>query len=334
MAKKTNPKLIGGFVVGAIALLVAGVIAFGGGKFFTQQREAVVFFSGASLSGLDVGSPVTFRGVKIGAVTRVVLQYDIANQHLHVPVFITIEPDKFQITSGTRDEERNLPLLVERGLRAQLVVQSLVTGQASVDFDFHPGTPVNLVGTEKGVRELPTVPSDIDMLKANVSEVLKKISALPLNQIADHSLEAVKSANQLLTNFNRQATQIAGDVNTVSQEATLMLRDVRSRLALQAGEPMQNLNEALVDARRLINNVDKSVAPVAKGVDQMIKASLGALDEAQRTFVAAQGTVSPDSTLYFQLVQTLRSVQGASGSIRAFADYLQRHPDALLVGKR
>jgi paraquat-inducible protein B len=214
------------------------------------------------------------------------------------------------------------------------VVQSLVTGQASVDFDFHPGTPVNLVGTVKGVRELPTVPSDIDMLKANVSDVLKKISALPLNQIADHSLEAVKAANQLLTNLSQQAAQISGDVRTVSQQATLMLQDARSRLALQEGEPMQNLNDMLVDTRRLINNVDKSVVPVVAGVDRVIKASLGALEQAQRTFVTAQGTVSPDSTLYFQLVQTLRAIQGASGSIRAFADYLQRHPDALLIGKR
>src|SRR5262245_57812671 len=171
MAKKTSPKLIGGFVVGAIVLAIAGVIAFGGGKFFTQREQAVLFFSQSSLSGLDVGSPVTFRGVKIGAVTRVVIQYDVDNQRLLIPVFITIEPDKIQVVSGRRETERNLRVLVERGLRAQLEVQSLVTGQASIDFNFHPGTPVTMVGAVKGVRELPTIPSDIDLLKANITSV-------------------------------------------------------------------------------------------------------------------------------------------------------------------
>ena len=66
MAKKANPKLIGGFVIGAIALAIIGVITFGGTQFLAPKDRAVLFFSGSSLSGLDVGSPVTFRGIKVG----------------------------------------------------------------------------------------------------------------------------------------------------------------------------------------------------------------------------------------------------------------------------
>src|SRR3954467_8874740 len=103
MAAKTSPKVIGGFVVGAIALLVAGVIAFGGGQYFTPKGKAVLFFINQSLSGLDIGSPVTFRGVKIGSVTDILIHYDIDNQSLKIPVYIEIELSRFEIVSGKQD---------------------------------------------------------------------------------------------------------------------------------------------------------------------------------------------------------------------------------------
>src|SRR5690242_12946620 len=135
MAKNTNPKLIGGFVLGALALVVVGVLMFGGGQFLVTKRPAVLYFEG-SLGGLAPGAPVNFRGVKIGTVTGMQIEYDVEKQEVHIPVFVEIEPDRIQITSGKRDE-RNIATLVRRGLRAQLVVQSLVTGQASVQLDFH-----------------------------------------------------------------------------------------------------------------------------------------------------------------------------------------------------
>ncbi len=157
MAKKANPKLIGGFVVGAIALVLVGAIAFGGGKFLAAKRQAVLFFSEYSLAGLDVGSPVTFRGVKIGSVTGVVIRYDVEQQTIQVPVYIEVELDRIRVVRGKSDT-KSFPTLIERGLRAQLVIQSLVTGQASIDLNFHPNTPIKLVGSEPGMIEVPTIP--------------------------------------------------------------------------------------------------------------------------------------------------------------------------------
>jgi paraquat-inducible protein B len=326
MAKKSNPKLIGGFVVGAIALAVIGAIAFGGGQFLAAKDKAVLFFSGSSLSGLDIGSPVTFRGVKVGTVTGIVIQYDVDNQMLQIPVYIEVEVNRIQISSGQRDIN-NLQALVKRGLRAQLVVQSMVTGQASIEFNFHPDTPIVLVGAESGMVELPTIPSDIDLLKANVTSVLQSIAKLPLDQIASQSLQAVKTANELIANLNAQIEPLADKLENVSDQAALTLKEAQSRLELREGEPMQNLNQTLTDARQLINNVDEGVAP-------LMTAALATLEQAQRTLRTAQGTVSPDSSLYFQLNRTLHEIQAMANSIRVFADYMQRHPDALLTGKR
>ena len=325
MAKKANPKLIGGFVVGAVALAVVGAIAFGGGKFLSPKAKAVMYFRESSLGGLDIGSPVTFRGVKIGSVTGLTVQYDVDKQTLQIPVHIEIELDKVEVVSGHRDI-KNIETLVERGLRGQLVVQSFVTGQANIDFNFRPETPITLTGAEPGTLELPTIPSDIDLLKANVTSVLQKIAALPLEQIASESLATVKSANELVGNLNTQVQPLSDNLKGALDEATLTLKEAHARLELRNGEPMQNLNETLADARRLIDDLNNNIGPLAKD-------TLATLEQARHTLLAAQATVSPDSTLYFQLNRTLREIQAMASSIRAFADYMQRHPDALLTGK-
>src|SRR5262245_27025164 len=109
MAKKSNPKFIGAFVIGAIALLIGGILAFGGGQYFAAKLKFVVFFPNASLSGLDVGSPVTFRGVKIGQVTNIVIEYNVAHQELRVPIEGEIEPSKLRFVSGEHDPGKNVP---------------------------------------------------------------------------------------------------------------------------------------------------------------------------------------------------------------------------------
>jgi paraquat-inducible protein B len=333
VAKKANPKLIGGFVVGAIALALIGAIAFGGGRFLAAKRQAVLFFPESSLAGLDVGSPVTFRGVKIGSITGIVIHYDVDNQTLRIPVYIEIALDRIEVIKGQHDV-KNFQALIERGLRAQLVVQSLVTGQASIDFNFHPGTPINLTGAEPGMVELPTVPSDIDLFKANLANVLQRISALPLDQIAAQVLRTVGSADEFVKSLNVQIEPLSADLRNASKQATLTLKEAQSRLELREGEPMQNLNATIVDARKLVNDVDGKVDPLAGGLERVMKSALITLDHAQLTLESAQGTISPDSTLYFQLNRTLHEIQSMADSIRALADYMQRHPDALLTGKR
>ena len=70
MGSKISPTVIGAFVVGAIICMVAGVLLFGGGKFFTEKLPYVLFFD-SSVEGLNVGAPVIFRGVQVGQVTEI-----------------------------------------------------------------------------------------------------------------------------------------------------------------------------------------------------------------------------------------------------------------------
>jgi paraquat-inducible protein B len=332
MAAKSNPKVIGGFVVGAIALLVAGVIAFGGGQYFAKKGKAVLYFDSASMSGLDIGSPVTFRGVKIGAVTGIDINYDIDAQKLTIPVYVEIELDRIHVIRGTQDS-KNVYALIDRGLRAQLVIQSMVTGQASIDLAFHPEMPAILVGGQERMVELPTIPSSIDMLKANLSDVLARIAKLPLDEIGAKTLSTIDSTNALMQNLNGEIAGVATSVRGVGDQATATLKDAQARLQLEDGEPMNNLNNTILDAQKLVNKVDGGIDPIIADANRLTAMTLSTMDEMKVTLEAARSAISPDSDLYFQLTRTLKEIQTTANSIRALADYVQRHPDALLLGK-
>jgi paraquat-inducible protein B len=354
MASKTNPKLIGGFVIGAIVLVIAGVLAFGGGQFLKPTGRFILYFRG-SLAGLDVGSPVTFRGVRVGHVTGVTIKYNITKYQLRIPVHIEVEADKFQVVSGERNPEKNIKELIDRGLRAQLTTVSLVTGQTAINLDFFPETPVRLVGAEPETMELPTIPSDFDLLKANLSSLLAKISNLPLEKLSSDLLDTVQSANQamkdadtvvksasgLLANVNAQVKPLSdsvmgtiGQANGTLNQATATLKEAQTRLELKPGEPLQNVNELLADARGLVGNVNRSWPQLSAAAAQVLKTVNGTLEKTDAVLKVAQVAIAPSSPLYFEAVSTLREAKVALTAFKVLAEYLQRNPSALLTGNR
>jgi paraquat-inducible protein B len=340
MAKKASPKLIGGFVIGAIALAVVGILAFGGGAYFAHTRAAVLYFQG-SLSGLQVGAPVTFRGVRVGSVTKIVIHYDVLAQKLAIPVFIEINPDDFQIVHGTRGRT-NIDELVQRGLRAQLQIESLVTGQASVNFDFHPDTPIHLVaGTTSGVQELPTVPSSIEVLQTNLENLLGKMSKLPLEQMSSQLLQAGDNVNQVLKESLTVVTgagvligNLGSETKPLARSVNGLLQELQQRLELREGEPMQNLNMTLVSMQKLVDRLNEDLPRVIGPAAQSLARLSSTLEQALLLVQAAQRVISPGSPLYFELTSTLSEFKSAARAMRVFAEYIQRNPNSLLVGNK
>jgi paraquat-inducible protein B len=346
MAKKTNPKLIGAFVIGAIALIIGGTLAFGGGQYFTPKVKFVVFFPNASLSGLDIGSPVTFRGVKIGQVTSMVIEYNVARKKLRVPIEGEIDSAKLRFVGGEHNPGRNIPELIAKGLRGQLQTVSLVTGQTTLDFNFYPDTPVRLFGGEPGIQELPTIPSDIELLKANITSVLAKINKLPLDKLIDqliatisdadvlvkHADGVVGSGGGLIENVNGEVKPLAASLIATSDQANSFFGEAKTRLELKPGEPLQVLNQTLFDAQKLLNNVDASWPQLAGSAIVALKTMTGALTRADNLIKTAQGVLSPASPLYYELLGTLREFRFAAEAVKILAEYLQRNPNSILTG--
>ena len=339
MAKRSNPKLIGAFVVSALALAIAGAIAFGGTQFLVTKHRAILYFEG-SVAGLNVGAPVNFRGVKVGTVTNIEINYDIDKQTLEIPVEIEIIPDLIHVTSGQRSE-RNIQKLVERGLRAQLVVQSLVTGQASVEFDFHPETPIHLVGGTTGLPELPTIPSSMAALQANVTAVLEKLSKMPLDQISQQVSDAIGELQQTLTSATTLIKKVDTDIGPTltnlqetSDQAKLLITTANDRMQMRDGEPLQTLNDTLTDYGDLARQLQGKTNVLSGDLQTTLNTLNSALAQINDVATLLERDMSKNPALLTQTTDTLREFKAMAAAIRAFAEYIQRNPNALLTGKQ
>jgi paraquat-inducible protein B len=346
MAKQTSKTLIGGFVVGAVALIVAGVLIFGSGKFFQESNKYVLYFSG-SLKGLNVGAPVLFQGVQVGSVTDITIQSNADDLSSQIPVTIQILPKNFKIVRGKRrlDPYENLITMIERGLRAQLQQQSFVTGQLMIGIDFYPDTPVRLVGIDPEYPEIPTIPTPLETIS-------KTFRDLPLQELFNRLMSAVKGieklvnspdlmgsvsslhlaledARKLIGNIDSQIDPLATSIDTAVKDYGKLARDVDSQV-----EPvLSNVNRTVKDFGKLARDLDSQTDPVISGMEEAMKEAVSALEQARKTLVAAEEDLSQDSPTMYELNNALREISAMARSIRQLADYLKRHPEALLSGK-
>ena len=140
MATKTNPTVIGAFIVGAVGLMIAAVLVLSGGQWFTDKDRFVLYFEG-SVNGLNVGAPVKFRGVEVGTVTGVRALYNPKDYTAWIQVVAEVEPGRFSevvdgvIAPASSSTPDDVKMLIEQGLRAQLEVQSMVTGLLFIELD-------------------------------------------------------------------------------------------------------------------------------------------------------------------------------------------------------
>ena len=194
MSKHANPTVIGAFVVGALILAVMAILLLGSGDLFIQKPRFVLYFKG-SVKGLNVGSPVNFRGVNIGTVTNVQLVMGKSGSDIRIPVTIEINPGSFirseQMIGGmTESRKEKLAELIDAGMRAQLQLQSLLTGQLFIQLDFYPGTRVDLVGDDR-YPEIPTIPTPIE-------KITKKLEDFPVEQVMNNIISTSQGLNKLV----------------------------------------------------------------------------------------------------------------------------------------
>jgi paraquat-inducible protein B len=347
MSKQPSKTLIGGFVVGAIALVIAGVLAFGSGKFLKETFRFVLYFDG-SVKGLKNGAPVSFRGVKIGTVIDILLRYNPADMSVKIPVIIEVEPDRVDIIGGAPrepDPEASIGQLVERGLRARLQMQSLVTGQLMVELEFHPDKPLKLVGGDTGYPEIPTIPSTLE-------ELSKRIEDVPIEEIFKKLLAAVEGIERivnspemkgtiaslnlateglrgLVRNIDVQIAPLASSIEDTLRDTRKLVGNINARVTPLAS----SIEEAVEDYGKLARNVDGQIAPLASNLAETLEEARAALEEGRKALASVEDNLSEDSPLIYELDNALKEVSAAARSIRLLADYLKRHPEALLKGK-
>jgi paraquat-inducible protein B len=357
---RANPKLIGAFVVGAVALVVIGVLLLGGAEWLTEKQAFVAYFEG-SVKGLNVGAPVEFQGVQVGSVTDIQLQFLTAEMEFRIPVFLQFEPGRIsQVGRQVDARGQFLKPLISRGLRAQLEMQSFVTGQLIVQLSFLPDTPVKLVGDGK-VPEVPTAPTTMQAVTQTVTQALTEIRQLPIPQLIGQLTETAQGLNTLV--HSPDVKDLLGSMNTTAQVAARGLQHMDEQIGPEMRALVKDTLEAatalLRDSRQLVRRVDAQVPPMSDGIQKTLDALRVTMKDGDQlirhvdarvtpmadnlmetstrlraTIARMQQVVDGDVVRVLQDTnKTLQEFTGMARSIRVLADYLERNPDSLVYGK-
>jgi paraquat-inducible protein B len=353
MSRHASSTVIGAFVVGALGLAVATVMVVGGSRFFAKIERHALFFRG-SAKGLSVGAPVDFKGVRVGSVGDIKLICDPNDLSFKIMVIIETDPQLMtQIESN--GDVRTLPrmidgkplmeFLIDKGLKAKLGTQSILTGQLYVDLDFHPGRPTALTGLQKAYPEIPTMPSRLEQLS-------KTVEAIPLDKIVDKIVASLDGIDRFVN--SPQSQEIMASINGAAKDAQALLQNTNGRIEPLTSSVEQTLAEvqklvrrldgnvnpmaeeikaAAKEAKLMVSNLDKQLVPITASVDATLKTAQSALKEAEGTMIAIRGIFGENSSTLYDFSETLKELSAAARSIRYLSDYLERHPEALLQGK-
>lgn len=341
MSKPANPKLIGAFVLGAIALTIGVLAVLGGGKLFQRRTPVVMFFQG-SVTGLSVGSPVNFRGVRVGQVTNVFIRYEPDGApNMEIPVLadftgnnVEIVADKSERREIRSAREEQLRMLVGKGLRAQLALPSLVTGQATIALDFFPDATPSLRNSFPDRIEIPTVPSTLQEVQATLQQVYGKISQLPLDELVSDARDVLKGANRLVNDPQvaqtiSNASKALADLQQVSRTLDSRIPPLIASIETTSG----NANQALLSAEKAMNGIEARSEQTFRDTNAMLQAATSALNQADRTLRTANTIIQPGGPVNFEVVNALRETAAAARSMRDLTDQLQRNPNSLFFGR-
>jgi paraquat-inducible protein B len=197
----------------------------------TLRKKFLLYFDG-TVRGLMPDAPVEFRGINIGRVVSVDLEFDLDREEFHIPVLIELEPERLNTKTVelTEAEQRDImEELVERGLRAQLKTGNLLTGSLFVDLEFYPDDEKEEVRYVEGTRVLPTVPTSIQEITRNVTAILNKVKEFPFDRIGADMTRTIANLDKTLVQADetlKTIDKMFADDSPISQELQTSLREL------------------------------------------------------------------------------------------------------------
>ncbi|WP_319585283.1 MlaD family protein [uncultured Desulfobulbus sp.] len=331
MSKKANPTIVGAFVLVAIVLTVAAIIVLGKIKLKDDKLRCVAFFTG-SLYGLDIGAPVTFRGVTIGRVSQIRINFDKEQNNYIIPVYVDIEQSPE--LDGNRSESRQpenirkmMQELIGQGLRAQLKISSLLTAKLYIDLAIYPNTELQLRGKNSGLIEIPTMPSGME-------QITQKLESLPLNEILNKTAIALDGINSIIN--SKETRNVLGSLESTLGRLNTLLGHADAEfpaLAAELKKGLTNFATLSVTANTLLHTADKELPGMSAELKHLLTGLNATAGSLTKTLNNVEQLTAKDSLLAYQVASSLREIERAAASIRQLTDYLQQKPNALLFGQ-
>jgi paraquat-inducible protein B len=322
VSARAHPRAVGAFVLGAIALVIGAVLWLSAGDWFQPVDRFVVVFPG-SVRGLNKGAPVTFRGVKTGEVKGVdAILTERKEDPIVIVVTIEIARNVVSTPEGAARPFASLrgaelgQALVARGLRARLMSSSLLTGQKYIEMDFLPEDPPRLVGVKAPYYELPTTPTAMEKLGEKGEQLIEKLAELPIDQMLEDVRQALQSLRTLL-----ESEDLKGALSGARRATSAVppaLEDVRATLA---------------EARQTLHTVSGEVRDTGAQARDVLQEVRQAVDRAEQALARVEETASGTDEARVAAVQAIEELRQTLRALRNLVDYVQTHPEAVVLGK-
>jgi paraquat-inducible protein B len=269
---------------------------------FRKNIPIVTYFK-SSVTGLGKGSPVQVFGIQIGSVTDVRLVMDPTTHIMRARVAFDIQPERVFPENEVEQQETDLAMatsLVGRGMRAVLESSNFITGQKAISLEIVPNAAPATVSQEGDAMVVPSQGGGLDNITNSLSDIATKLDAIPFDEIGK--------------NLNRTLASVS---DTVSGP------DVKNAL--------HKLSETLTDVQHLVRNADRGMTPVLQKLPQIATDLQQAVGKANAAL--GEGGYGGNSDFQRNISRLLDQVNDAARSIRQLADFLTRHPEALIRGR-
>jgi len=324
MSIRANPTAIGLFLIGALVLLVGGTATLASTTWFDKRSTFVSFFQ-ESVNGLENGAPVKFQGVPVGSVTGIRIQIDQRDKTFQVPVRYEIDLTRLTTQLGTFVDLMDPEVLQRQivdGLRAQLQMESMVTGQLYIELSYNPtAAPPELEAVAAAWPEIPTTPSLMAALGTGAGSLVADV------------LQVLFQVNEMLAEIDMPGINAAVVASAEAVERLVDSPEIKAALAQVPGMTAQ-INRTMEGMTLLAERATGAIDPLQLQLEGTTAEMTATLQALRRTLEDTHGMLSTDSGLGYGLQQAMVSLKDAADALALLAASLEQNPDMLIRGRR
>lgn len=322
MSIRANPTAIGLFMIGAVVLTVTGLAALASRAWFGDRHTFTSYFQ-ESVNGLEEGAPVKFQGVPVGTVSKLLIQIHQVEKTFLVPVEYEIDITRLTTELGEflqLDEDEVLQQQIADGLRAQLQMESMVTGLLYVELTYRPDAdrPPRVARTSPH-PEIPTTPSLLAAFGTEAGSLVADV------------LRVLFQVNEMLEEVDMAEINTAVVASAQAVERLVGSEELQAAIN-QVPEMAAQLNRMLGETEVLLNRIEEGIDPLQAGMEGTLEEATATLRTAREAIDETRGFMTTDSGIGYGLEQTLASLREAAEALRVLAISLERDPDMLIRG--
>lgn len=324
MSQRANPTTVGLFLLGGLALAIAGTLVLASPTWFQHRPKFISFFP-ESVNGLENGAPVKFQGVPVGRVTGINIEIDRVDDSFQVPVEYEIDLARLTTPRGrfvNLSDTLVLKQQVAKGLRAQLQMESFVTGVLYVELSYKTdSTPPKLESRATAWPEIPVTPSLMAAIGGGAGSVLGEV------------MKIMNRVNGMLADVNVRDVNAAVVQSAKAVQQLVQSPELRATLRQMPGATAQ-LNSTMVEAQKLATRATQAIDPMQTQVSGVSKEAIATLQSLRTTLDETHGLLSADTGPGYELTGALKSLREAADALKVLITALEQNPDMLIRGKK